>query len=165
VQAAPGLDVILPLLRGEKADWANWMLVDESANGLGANYKAGYDDRMVVGEIIALREADGRSFLSVVRRLNKARDGQVRVGAERICAQPVAVVLRGTSNVSPALFCQDTGRGERALLLRRHDWQENAERTLHAGGKRYKVRIGQVLDQMPDYVLTTFFVLARESAA
>jgi hypothetical protein len=163
VLAAPGLDAMLPLLRGDHTDWAKWTLVDESANGMGAHYKAGYEDRMVVGEVIALRETDGRTFLSAVRRLNKSRDGQVRVGAERICVQPVAVVLIGEAGAHPALFCQDTGWGERALLVRRADWVENAEFTLVAGGKRYKVRLGPQLDQMPDYLLVTFTVLAREA--
>jgi hypothetical protein len=163
VWAAPGLTVMLPLLRGERTDWTNWTLLDESVNGLGANYRASYDDRLQVGEIIALREADGGTWLSVVRRLSKSRDNQVRVGAERLSAQPVAVDLDEGSKRVQALFCQDTGHGERALLMQRTDWHANAEHTLLAAGKRYSIRLGNLLEEMPDYVLTAFAVIAREA--
>lgn len=165
VLAAAGLDTMLPLLRGEQTEWARWTLVDESANGLGAHYKAGYDDRMQVGEALCLREDDGRSWLNIVRRLNKSRDGQVRVGAERLCAQPVAVTLEVDGGTQWAVYCQDTGHGERALLMRREGWRQQAEYTLTAGGKRYSIQLGTSLEHLPTYVLTTFSVLARQPSA
>ncbi|WP_374350139.1 hypothetical protein [Chitinimonas sp.] len=162
VDAAPGLGLAISLLRAERGDWLNWSLLDESVNGMGAHYKASYDDRLQVGEIIALREQDGQTCLSVVRRLSKSRDNLVRVGAERLCAQPVPVSLDDAGGSRPALFCQDAGHGERALLLSRHDWQLQAEFTLAATSKRYQIRLGNLLEEMPDYVLCAFSVIARQ---
>ncbi|QDQ25871.1 hypothetical protein FNU76_05635 [Chitinimonas arctica] len=158
--AAVGMDHIGRLLReNSQTGWESWMLGDESANGLGAHYKAHFDDKMTVGEILALKDEHG-ICLAVVRRLHKTREGQIKVGAERLASKPAAVLLEGPAGKLPALYCAESPHG-RMLLLQRHGYQVGQIVNLSAGGKSFSIQLGPTLEILPEYVLCGFTVLAK----
>ncbi|MBV8467370.1 MAG: hypothetical protein JO218_15620, partial [Burkholderiales bacterium] len=158
VRAALGVTHSLQAISGSGTELEPWTLVDESANGLGAHYKARFDDRLTVGELVLLREADGNTSLNVVRRLTKSREGQVRVGAERIAAGPVAVTISLGGRTVPALFCNESAYGSRALVFDRMIWTKDDDIVLTAAGKRYGVQLGPILETLPEEYVTGFLV-------
>ncbi|WP_028447882.1 hypothetical protein [Chitinimonas koreensis] len=162
VLALTGLERIHHALgaAGSTAEWENWTQADESASGVGAHYKARYNDQLAVGEVFAYRH-DTHLTLSVVRRLHKSRDAQVKVGAERLGPNPVAVTLDSAGYLQPALYCAESPLGARLLVLPRAGGAEGTEYLLAAGGKRYRIRLGAPHEVLPDYVLAGFTVLER----
>lgn len=159
--AALGLNRIYQLLRanGAARDWEEWMLADESANGMGAHYKAKFDDKLAVCEVLALKDEDG-VWLAVVRRLNKSREGLVKVGAERLGMQPTPVMLEGNGQSLPALYCAESPHG-RILLMGRDKHQKGGVYTLSSGSKRYQITLGAAIETLPDYIISSFSVTAK----
>ena len=158
VLTAVGLEHALELITGNEGDAQPWALIDESAGGMGAEYKARHDERLDVGELFAIRDPEGRVALHVVRRLCKTREGLVRVGSERIATQPVVITLEHGGAVSRALFCNETSYGSRALVINGFAWTPQDDVTLTAGGRRYGVQLGPEIDQFADYQLIGFSV-------
>ncbi|MBV8657644.1 MAG: hypothetical protein JO142_07470 [Burkholderiales bacterium] len=158
VLAAIGLDAALELVMGNNNEAENWVLVDESASGMGAEYKARLDDRLSVGELFAIRDQEGRLALHVVRRLAKTREGLVHVGSERIATQPVMISLSHAGQVHRALFCNETAYGSRALVTHGFTWTPQDDFTLTAGGRHYGIKLGPKIDQFAEYQLTGFTV-------
>ncbi|HEY9103208.1 hypothetical protein [Chitinimonas sp.] len=153
---AIGLARIARALAGSEKDWEPWNMADESASGLGAHYKAQFDDKLAIGELLAFRE-DSHIQLAVVRRLHKSREGQVKVGAERLATQPVAVSLQDGELAVAALYCADSPHG-RMLLLPAEDYETGREYLLIAGPKRFSITLGPLLEALPEYVVSGFSV-------
>lgn len=163
--SAVGLAQISKLLghTGSTATWDNWTLADESANGVGVHYKARYDDRLTIGEIVAMKDDEG-VVLAVVRRLSKSREGEVKVGAERLANKPLAVVLQGKSEQISALYCAESPHG-RMLVMAAGSYSAGKAYTLSAGPKRFHIQIGQLLEAIPGYAICAFSVTGKEATA
>ncbi|WP_269533102.1 hypothetical protein [Chitinimonas sp. BJYL2] len=160
--AAIGFDVIHTLLahgRGT-SNWEPWNLLDESGNGFGAQYRSHYDDRLTIGELLALRSGD-TTWLALVRRLHKSSEGNVRVGAERLAAQPAPVMLAGGSGNVPALYCAESPHG-RVLVMNLAQHEAGALFTLASGTKRFTIKLGPALEVLPTCAICNFNVLAKD---
>ncbi|WP_374536529.1 hypothetical protein [Chitinimonas taiwanensis] len=144
------------------AEWESWSLCDESHCGIGAHYRARYDDRLAVGELLVMRH-EQQVGLYVVRRLHKQRDGQVRVGAERICPQVQLVRLQHGDDKALALFCADSQFGGRILLLDHGLYHEGDEALLQAGPQQFRIQYGPALERLPAQLLCPFKVLEKRS--
>lgn len=141
-----------------------WTLEDESQIGVGANYRAHYDDRLSVGELVAIRDdAAKRPTIGIVRRLHKTRDNRVRAGIEKLGTQPSLVTIHKDDRIYPALFSQDAPQatGQRGLLLGNHLYGENREFTMTASNKSYRIRLGEALESLPHYTLCSFWVVEK----
>lgn len=156
------LDAVSPARAS--VDLIEWSLEDESNNGLGANYRARFDDPLCVGELVAIRDdASKRPTVGIVRRLHKTREGKVKVGVEKLGSQPALVSLQSNEKAYPALFTQDAPQaaGSRGLLLANSLYGENREYTMTASGKTYRIRLGEALEALPTYTLSSFLVLEK----
>lgn len=145
-------------------DMVEWSLDDESNTGLGANYRARFDDPLCVGELVAIREETSkRPTVGIVRRLHKTREGKVKVGVEKLGTQPALVSLQSNDKAYPALYTQDAPQaaGNRGLLIANALYGENREYTMTASGKAYRIRLGEALEALPTYTLSSFLVLEK----
>ncbi|GAB3244167.1 hypothetical protein [Chitinimonas naiadis] len=157
---AIGLQRIARALNGSAADWEPWMVADESASGLGAHYKAQFDDRLSIGELLAFKEESG-AWLAVVRRLSKTREGQVKVGAERLASQPISVSLVAQDVNTVALYCAESPHG-RMLLMPAALYETGREYQLVAGSKRFSIKLGSILEALPEYTISSFNVIGKD---
>ncbi|MGQ5522034.1 hypothetical protein ACUHMQ_02110 [Chitinimonas sp. PSY-7] len=161
---AVGLTQIAQALQSatKESTWEAWTLGDESSNGIGMHYRPSYDDHLEVGDVLVLRY-DGHTGLNVVRRLVKLRDGQIRVGAEKIAPQVQPVTLQVTGQPKPvwALYCPESPHSNRLLLLDSPLYQRQNEYIISAGPQHIRVKLGPVQERLAKYVLCTFHVLEK----
>ncbi|MFC4159314.1 hypothetical protein [Chitinimonas lacunae] len=147
-------------------EFEEWAVDDESAVGWGANYKARFDDHLTVGELIAMKPEPGHKLsVGIVRRVNKTRENRVKVGVEKFGGQPVVVVLEAPDQPTVvALYSADApqAQGQRCLLVSRDCYAPQRDLTLIAGHKRYRIRLGPPLEELPEYTLCGFSVLEKQ---
>lgn len=146
-------------------EFEEWTVDDESAVGWGANYKARFDDHLAVGELIAIKPEPGHKLsVGIVRRVNKTRENRVKVGVEKFGVHPVVVALEAPDLPAVvALYAADApqAQGQRCLLVSRGCYAEQRDLTLIAGHKRYRIRLGPPLEELPEYTLCGFSVLEK----
>jgi hypothetical protein len=144
------------------ARFEEWAIEDESSGGLGAQFKAPFEDRLEVGEVIAVRPHEGKyPVVGVVRRVFRTRNGQVKAGIEKLGAQPVLVTLTAGERRAIALYlpaCPIAG-GQRALLMQQQDYVEAKAMMLEAGGKRYVIRLGSPIEWLATHLVLAFQVI------
>ncbi|MBV1776692.1 hypothetical protein KSF73_13325 [Burkholderiaceae bacterium DAT-1] len=142
-----------------------WHVEDESTSGLGVSYRDRFDDRLCVGEIVAMRDTEHpRAAIGIVRRIVKSRDGKVRIGVEKLGAQTSLVALLDGELTLPALFSQEApqANGERCLILPVAHHAVGRAFILSAGSHRYQIVLGKTFQSLPGVVLSAFTVTGKQ---
>ncbi|MDK2124587.1 hypothetical protein [Parachitinimonas caeni] len=147
-------------------DHEEWIVENESVTGIGANYRAAFDDALEIGELIGAKaEKDTKFAVGIVRRLTKNREGKVNVGVELISQTPVLVELTPTDGSHPffAVYAPESPNPQlgRFMVIPAAQYEAERELILSAQSKRYRIHLMPPLEALPDNVLANFKVLEK----
>ncbi|MBM3115136.1 hypothetical protein [Jeongeupia naejangsanensis] len=146
-----------------------WELLDESVSGLGIRCRSVGDDKLQVGELLGIQGLTQRPFcLGIVRRIVRKPDGAVDLGIETLASNPVAVELTpllGDRSFTGLYAAENPAMNQGRFLVLPHGfYADHREFRLGAQHKRYRIRLGDAIEQTPHNAITRFAVLEKLAA-
>ncbi|BCL74681.1 hypothetical protein JHS3_04170 [Jeongeupia sp. HS-3] len=165
-----GLDEAIQALRGQSRGKAGqWELIDASSSGFGIRYRGRNDDKLQVGELLGIQGLEKRPFsLGIVRRITRKPDGIVDLGIETLASNPVAVDLTpllGDRSFTGLYAAENPAMNQgRFLVLPQGFYADHREFRLGAQSKRYRIRLGNTIEQTPHNAIARFAVLEKLAA-
>lgn len=146
---------------GDKAQMETWLLVDDSATGLGAIAPA-ILSRHRIGLLVCLREADGLDWrLGLMRRIGRDGNNRPSIGIETLPWPSVCAMAKPVGEESAWTRVADGGhgwtdailveQGARELILPTGTHAPGMEIDLRSELGLWRLRLESLLDRGPDY--------------
>ncbi|GHD56403.1 hypothetical protein [Jeongeupia chitinilytica] len=165
-----GLEEAIRALRAPAPGKARqWELLDESASGFGIRCRGGSDDKLQVGELLGIQGLEQKAFsLGIIRRIVRKPDGVVDLGIETLASNPVAVELTpllGDRSFTGLYAAENPAMNQGRFLVLPHGfYADHREFRLGAQHKRYRIRLGDAIEQTPHNAIARFAVLEKLAA-
>ena len=139
-----------------------WGMLDASRNGIGVRVPAEDCDRIIVGDILAVRGEDGESWhVGVVRRIVRSEDGDGIVGIETVARSVTVASIDNGRSLADALVCDPVQRGTAVRVAQEATLPPDADAPvfLSHDGRICKLRRVGTLLRGSGYELTSYRVL------